>query len=135
MAERDKPSGSTFVHASNPPNDFIAGSLYPFSKTRPNGKVTTRVGTDGPSNVVRNRKDAFYYMFMRRLEDFGPQELGDCIVRSNDLNEWYFWDGSGFTKQFEDPYKAKKTPEERVCKTLDNHFGRIRSVVYSPVHH
>ena len=69
------------------------------------------------------------------LEDYGPQEYGECVVRSRDLREWFFWDGSGFTKQFEDPYTTKKTPAERVCKTLDNHFGRIRSVVYSFVYH
>jgi len=72
---------------------------------------------------------------MRHLEDYGPQQSGECVLRSRDLNEWFFWDGSGFTKQFEDPYTTKKTPEERVCKTLDNHFGRIRSVVYSSVYH
>ena len=128
-------SGSTFVHALTPPEYFIAGPLHRFTRYQPNGAVTTRVGTAGPSNVVRNPKDGFYYMFMRHLEDYGPQEYGECVVRSRDLREWFFWDGSGFTKQFEDPYTTKKTPAERVCKTLDNHFGRIRSVVYSFVYH
>jgi hypothetical protein len=127
-------SGNTFSPASPPPGNFIAGSLYRFSKYQPDGKVTTRVGTAGPSNVVWNPKDQFYYMFMRRLEDYGPQQNGECVVRSRDLNEWFFWDGSGFTKSFENPYTTTKTPEARVCQTLDNHFGRIRSVVYSSVY-
>src|SRR3989344_5772524 len=53
-----------------------------------------------------------------------------CLMRSTDLNQWYYWDGAGFTKQFENQYTSPETAKNHVCPIVS--ADSIFTVVYNP---
>src|SRR3989344_1691253 len=109
------------------PRSFLASSLYPFTPTLPGGAVTRRAGARSQSQVFKGR-DGAYYMYIGRVENIGPQKSGMCLARSTDLLSWYYWDGVGFTKQFENPYTSA-TAKTHVCPIVNE--DSIFSVVYN----
>ena len=126
-----KDSGMTFIPVSTPPTNYIAGPWYPFTAKLPNGTQSGRAGTAGHTNVVKG-PDNFYYLYTNILAEQGAQESGDmCLLRSSNLLDWYYWDGTGFAKKFTNPYMPNGLEATAACATIHAGF-RTRAFVYSP---
>ncbi len=75
-------------------------------------------GLFAPSNIVRNRKDGYYYA-MIRAEDHRAQRYGTCLMRTRTLADprsWRAWGGARFDVQFANPYSPQGLdPANHVC--------------------
>jgi hypothetical protein len=84
-----------------PPAHFVAGVPYRFDGSR--GK---RSGLFNPTNIVE--RDGYYYV-MLNAEGQGAQARGNCLMRTDRLDDptaWRAWNGAGFHVRFSDPYGA-----------------------------
>ena len=120
--------GSTFT----PAKPFvIAAPLEPFS---PDVK---HIGPYAQTNIVRNPNDGKFYMLMgfaREAVDGAVQSPGICVMRSDNLRDWRFWNGTAFDVEIGSPYSSRPAAS-RVCETVLEAGTVLRSVVYQPSSH
>ena len=108
-ASRD--GGLTFTRPQ-PPTHLVASVPYPYKPDfgRPYGVFQ-------PSNILK--KGNYYYVLVK-VEQFGLQQAGACLMRTNRLEDprsWRAWDGREFSVAFVDPYTAPPgtNPAQHVC--------------------
>jgi hypothetical protein len=122
--------GSTFAPVR--PFDVIAAPLEPFSPE------VKHIGPYAQTNIVRNPADGKYYMLMgfgRDAADGAVQSPGVCIMRSDDLRNWRFWNGGTFEVEIGSPYGTARPAASRVCQPVLQAPTVLRSVVYQPASH
>ena len=81
-------------------------------------------GHRGPSQIVRNPADGYYYAIVN--QDVLPRpgvarEGGNCLIRTRNLGDPTSWrapDSFGnYTRRFIDPYTERGTPSDHLCGT------------------
>ena len=93
-------------------------------------------GIFSPSNIVRRKDDGYYYSLVV-ARPFRQQQLGSCLVRTNDLGDptsWRAWDGSGFRVSMPSPYQpGLGPPSDHVCRPVSrNEIGSMHeSLTYN----
>lgn len=100
-----------------PPKNFVAAAPYRY-------KINTGpVGIFGPSNILHNEQDGYYYVFFKSLKAY--QKLpGNSIglMRTKDLadaSSWRVWNGKNFTVRFINPYEEiNEKPENHIYTPL-----------------
>jgi hypothetical protein len=106
--------GAVFSHAAPPPADLVASIPYRYV---PNAGF---YGVFQPSNIVR-RDDGYFYSLVR-VEKYGDQQAGSCLIRTRRLDDprsWRAWDGAGFTVSFVDPYSEPPPPPGgHICRPV-----------------
>jgi hypothetical protein len=81
-------------------------------------------GHRGPSQIVRNPADGYYYAIVSQDVLARPgvaREGGNCLIRTRNLADptsWRAQDESGaYTRSFIDPYTEAGSPREHLCGT------------------
>ncbi len=122
-------SGASFTHAPAP-GQLVASAPYTYARG------TGPFGAFSPSNIVHRPADGYYYS-MFWTQEIRAQELGACVMRTNNLADpksWRAWDGSGFNVSFINPYvQTSEQPSAHVCKPVaPNQVNRMTaSLTYS----
>ncbi|RMD83861.1 MAG: hypothetical protein D6815_05500 [Candidatus Dadabacteria bacterium] len=96
---KSEDEGMTFSH-SLAPSHLVASVPYQYEPDQ------GPFGIFNPSNIVFNEADGYYYALLH-LEQYGLQDWGTCVMRTQtieDPSSWRAWDGTGFNVQFIDPY-------------------------------
>lgn len=119
--------GRTFAPVTDPPGHMIATLPYTYRDD------TVPSGIRQPSNVVRH-SDGFYYLF-GNVSDQPDERQWVCAMRTDDLanpSAWRYWDGSGFTGEWLDPYTETATAGDKCAPLADAELGGSvqESVVY-----
>jgi len=111
---RSTDGGETYSHA-DAPEHRIASLPYPYESDSGNW------GLRGPSNIVHNPDDGYYYAALH-VEEYRLQKRGTCIIRTKSLDDptsWRAWDGEGFNVRFVDPYReSEANPANHVCEPV-----------------
>jgi hypothetical protein len=107
--------GATFEHAAPQPGHLVASIPYPYV---PNSGP---VGIFQPSNIVHKQADGYYYALLR-VQRYGAQQQGTCVMRTTDLADpesWRAWGGAGFDVRFINPYlEPNEPPIDHVCQPV-----------------
>jgi len=106
--------GQTYTHAPAPEHR-VANVPY---------KYVDGAGPYGifsGSNIIRNPKDGYYYKILQ-LEEYGEQDHGTGVMRTQTLNDpssWRCWDGEAFNVTFIDPYTEENyDPADHICEPV-----------------
>jgi hypothetical protein len=97
-------TGKTYIQAASPAH--LVWTL-PYQYAAGNGPC----GYFGPSNIVFNQADGYYYC-MLHLEHRGSQQTGVGLIRTTNLSDptsWRGWDGTGFNATCGNPYDTNFT--------------------------
>ena len=117
--------GLSFEHAP-PPEHLVASIPYPYAPD------SGPAGVFGPSNIVRNDADDYYYALLR-VQQHRDQPQGTCVMRTTDLADpgsWRAWGGSRFDVRFIDPYlEPDDRPQDHICKPVS--YDEIQLMVES----
>jgi hypothetical protein len=117
--------GASYDHVP-PPAHLVASIPYPYEPD------SGPAGIFQPSNIVRNDTDGYYYALLR-VQRYGAQPQGTCVMRTTDLADpksWRAWDGSAFNVRFIDPYLGPDvSPGGHVCQPVS--YGEIQLMVES----
>lgn len=118
--------GRTFTHPPGAPAP-VAPPHVAFAP------AAAQHGYWGPSNIVRNDADGFYYAFVMLAPrpEFGEGGGGGCLMRTRTLEDprsWRAWDGDSFDHRFADPYREPASP--RPCQPFLAH-RIISSLTYN----
>ncbi len=91
---------------------------------------TRRSGYFNPSNMFEWQGWIYAFVY---AEAYGAQKRGVCLMRrplEGEAADWRFWDGTGFSGRFADPYTTRiDSPAAHVCAPLPG----LRSVLSSVV--
>jgi hypothetical protein len=97
---------------------------------RYDGTLGRHVGYFNPSNIIA--WNGWYYATMFATE-WGAQPGGNCLIRTNnldDLSSWRGWDGKAFSVRFVDAYRETNfAPEKHVCAPVGPLKGPVGSIV------
>jgi len=125
-------SGTSYQHPQTPPDHLIAALPYQYEdRAGPYGMMN-------PSNIVRGADGAYYALV--KMDAYNDPEIVQwvCLMRTTDLTDprsWRFWDGSGFSGRFVNPYTdIIGDPNEHICKAVDRDNigdGMIESLTYN----
>jgi hypothetical protein len=121
--------GLTYTHAQAPQHRV---ANVPYKYVAGDGPY----GIFGGSNIIRNRKDGYYYMLLH-LEAYGEQDWGVGVIRTQTLEDpesWRCWDGEGFNATFIDPYTEENyDPADHICEPVsrDNIEKMHASLTYN----
>jgi hypothetical protein len=117
--------GASYNHAP-PPAHLVASIPYPYESD------SGPAGIFQPSNIVRNPADGYYYTLLR-VQRYGAQPQGTCVMRTTDLADpksWRAWDGSGFDVRFINPYLGVDEHHgDHVCQPVS--YEQIQLMVES----
>jgi len=108
-------AGRTFTHPAPPAQ--LLGSL-PYRYEPEMGKT----GLFGPSNIVHNEKDGYFYAMAYGVVRNDGSSGRTCLFRTKTLNDpksWRAWNGSTFDLKFHDPYRETiRNPEAESCTSV-----------------
>lgn len=99
-------SGRTFTHATAP-DHLVMSVPYEYDAS-----YVSRQGAFGPSNIVKNPNDDYYYCLFYTEENINGttsylQGGGTCVMRTDDLSDpdsWRVYDGDGYNTEKVNPY-------------------------------
>jgi hypothetical protein len=120
-------NGDTFSSPAAPDN--LIATVPP----RP-GIDDARTGLFTPTNPIK--KGAYFYS-MALLAGVGDQDVGVCVMRTQDITDptsWRGWDGAAFSVRFRNPYYENVSPQQtHMCEpaSYDNILSMSRSLTYS----
>jgi hypothetical protein len=121
--------GATYSHPAAP-NHLVAAAPYTYARG------AGPFGVFSPSNIVRRPADGYYYTLFW-TEQTRAQQLGACVMRTNNLADpksWRAWGGSAFDVRFINPYvETSEQPSAHVCKPvgIDQVNRMTSSLTYS----
>jgi hypothetical protein len=121
--------GNSYSHAPGPAH-LVAALPYEYSPGNPDA-----YGVFGSSNILK-LPDGYYYA-MSKVEKYGLQDVGVCVMRTNDLSDpqsWRAWDGTGFDTRFIDRYaEPSESPSAHVCEPVSySRIGKLAdSITYN----
>lgn len=95
-------SGKTYTQDAVP-NHYAMGVPY-----KQDTASTGAYGIFGGSNIIKSPVDGYYYRAIQ-VENYGAQQVGMSMTRTNDPfdpTSWQGWDGEDFTISFADPYRT-----------------------------
>lgn len=121
---RSSDGGRTFDQPPVP-DHLVAASPYQFEE---GGEEW---GIWQPSNIIRHPQDGYYYAAIH-AEDYGLQQRGTCMMRTDNLSDpasWRAWDGQSFSVQFANPYDSDLDPAAHVCQPVS--ADEIWTLTYS----
>jgi PKD repeat protein len=105
--------GSSYTHPPAP-SHLVAAAPYRYAAG------SGPLGVFDPSNIV-HRPDGYYYATVR-VEPYGAQDHGICLMRTATLGDptsWRAWDGTGYGVRFINPYlEPNQPPQNHVCRVL-----------------
>jgi len=116
--------GRTF--SQRPPPDHLVASV-PYRYEPDAGPF----GVFAPSNIVYRPEDGHYYSLVR-VEQFGAQREGTCVIRTPRLGRreaWRAWDGKRFSVRFIDPYRNASQSSNHLCAPVS--FPEIATMSHS----
>jgi hypothetical protein len=106
--------GNSYAHLPST-SALVASVPYVYTPGNPDP-----YGVFSPSNVIR-KPDGYYYTMVHTTQ-YGLQQAGVCLLRTDDLADaqsWRAWDGAGFTTDFADPYAdPPPSPDAHVCQPV-----------------
>jgi hypothetical protein len=106
--------GNSYTHPPGPAH-LVATVPYPFAPGS-----TDAYGVFASSNIIK-LSDGLYYA-MAKVEQYGVQQVGVCVMRTGDLSDpssWRAWDGAGFNIRFVNPYEQPaESPSSHVCEPV-----------------
>ena len=112
-------SGATYTHVAAP-GHLVASVPYQYVPD------AGPYGVFEGSNILYNANDGYFYK-MLHLEEYDLQEMGACVMRTQNLADpksWRAWDGNAFSVQFINPYtEIGFDPADHVCERVS--FGNI----------
>jgi hypothetical protein len=114
--------GGTTFQAPPPPDHLVMALPYRYEGEQ------GRTGYFNPSNIVAH--DGYYYALALTFR-FRDQEAGNCLIRTDRLDDprsWRGWDGHDFAVRFADPYREQiADPRAHVCAPVGR--GRLTESV------
>jgi hypothetical protein len=123
---RSKDGGKTFA-AAPAPNHIVARPPFAVAEDAsgpPQGFFTT-------SNIVK--RDRYYYTFVYTF-GFSGQAAGNCLLRTDDLNEvasWRAWNGEEFSVSLSGRSEARSSRQTwRPCVTVPGLRHPVRALLW-----
>ncbi len=114
--------GDSYSHTT-PPNHLVASIPYQYTAN------TGPVGVFNPGNIVYRASDGYYYALLH-LEQYQAQQVGTCVMRTNNLADptsWRAWNGTSYSVQFINPYlQPNEPPPNHVCQPVS--FAQIQKM-------